>query len=181
MSQPTNRIVFRSTSGWVSLALVAVVSAVLLGDVAIRSSLYDAFLVAPWLLAVAWFVWVFSAWPQIDADSAGVRLRNPLRVIDIPWARVESIRLRFQAEFTLRDGGRVTAWGGAGRRMRGPRKNGGEDPAELQVEALEQLHEESGPSDRAVSRTFDPLTVGIGVLVLIWLGGSVTLAGGLSI
>ncbi len=53
-----------------------------------------------------WGIYVFSYAPHVRTDAEGIRLHNVLSVIDIPWALVSAIRLRWQLEVTLHDGRR---------------------------------------------------------------------------
>src|SRR5690606_19590938 len=110
MASGSDKYVVRSTLGWVWFGLAALVCGYLLVDMAIRGSVWDAFLVAPWLGGVCWLVWIFQVSPRIVADDEGARVVNVLRVIDLPWSTVESVRLRYNTEFVLRTGAKVTAW-----------------------------------------------------------------------
>ncbi|NHI17316.1 PH domain-containing protein [Microbacterium excoecariae] len=171
-------VVFRSVLGWVWLGLAAAVSVFLVADMAVRASAWDAFLVAPWLAAVVWLVWIFQTAPRIVADARGVRFHNVLRIVDVPWSAVRSLRLRYSVELTLRSGGTVTAWGGASRRMHRSLKRQDVDPAELQVESLEQLHAqaEEGPAD--VRRGWDWPAVATGAVIVVWIAFSLGVTGG---
>ncbi|HLS92174.1 MAG TPA: PH domain-containing protein [Microbacterium sp.] len=180
MPRSADKYVFRSSLGWVWFVLAAGVSAWLLVDMAVRASVWDAFLVAPWLLLVVWFVWVFQLSPRIEADEQGARLVNLLRVVDLPWTAVQGVRLRYSAEFQLRAGGRpITAWGGASRRMhRSIRRRQAEDPAEEQVAALQRLHAQASGDPAAVRRSWDVWPLAAAGVILVWLVFSLSVTGG---
>ena len=94
MPPAENKLVFRSVMGWVWFGLATAIAAFLLVDMAIRGSVWDAFLVAPWLAAICWVVWVFQVVPRIEADDSAARLFNLLRVIDVPWGTVAEVQRR---------------------------------------------------------------------------------------
>lgn len=178
MTTSTDRIVFRSAAGWVWLALVGALAAFLLGDVVVRAGWYDALLMAPWFLLVAWIVWVFQTSPRIEADARGVVLVNVLRVVRISWPAVREVRLRYQAVFHLRDGGRISAWGGAGRRLHLSLARRGADPAAEQVEALEHLREEADPGEKTVRRSWDVSALIALVVIAAWAAWALAVTGG---
>jgi len=179
MASGSDKYVFRSTLGWVWFGLAALVCGYLLVDMAIRGSVWDAFLVAPWLGGVCWLVWIFQVSPRIVADEDGARVVNVLRVIDLPWSTVESVRLRYNAEFVLRTGAKVTAWGGSSRRLhKSLKRRSVEDPAEQEAEALQRLHANTRNSSGYVHRTWDvPALIALAVIV-VWIVFSLIQTGG---
>ncbi|WP_221585256.1 PH domain-containing protein [Microbacterium sp. G2-8] len=178
MPDSSEKVVFRSVMGWVWLALAGGVSLFLIGDMAVRGGAWDAFLVAPWLLAVCWLVWVFQVVPRIVADGRGVRLHNLLRIVDLPWSAVAGVRLRYSAEFDLRAGGKITAWGGHSRRMHLQLKRASSDPAEDEVAQLERLHAEAEADDRPVERSWNVGAIAAGALIVCWIAFALTVTGG---
>ncbi|MGI6878012.1 PH domain-containing protein [Microbacterium sp. gxy059] len=171
-------LVFRQSAGRVWLIAVSALCVFLLGDVVVRAGWFDAFLIAPWMLLVIWLVWIFQELPRIVADEKGVRLQNVLRIVEIPWTAVEEVRLRYQTEFRLRDGGTVTAWGGAGRRLHITVKRMGPDRAVEQAELLSELHERSRGTGGEVVRTWDVRAIAALVVIVIWAGGALAITGG---
>lgn len=181
MPDSADKVVFRSVMGWVWFGIAAIVCAYLLVDMAVRAGAWDAFLVAPWLLAILWVVWVFQAMPRVEADEEGARLVNLLRVVVLPWSAVVGVRLRYSAEFELRDGTRITAWGGSSRRLHRSLKRASADPAELEVEQLQRLHANAAGGSGVVTRTWDRRAVVAGVVIAVWIVFSLIQTGGFSL
>lgn len=180
MAQDDDKIVFRSTIGWVWFGLATLVSAYLVIDMAVRAGLWDAFLVAPWLLVICWIVWVFQVAPRIEAGDTGARLHNVLRVIDLPWSAVAEVRLRYSAEFELRAGGKITAWGGSSRRLhRSIGRRTSEDPADGEAEVLQRLHKHAVGGAAPVTRTWDWASIGAAIVIAAWLVFSLTQTNGI--
>lgn len=136
----------RGTAGPVWLVVVGVLVLGLLVDVLVRGSLLDALLIAPWLLLPMWAVWAFLASPRVFADGEGIAVRNPLRTTSGPWASVDDLRMRWQAEVVFHGGRRVQAWSMAARKAN-PRNP--EQPAERELEILRELREAAAPSASA--------------------------------
>ncbi|WP_110588657.1 PH domain-containing protein [Microbacterium suaedae] len=181
MPESAEKLVFRSVMGWVWLGIAAVVCGYLLIDMAVRAGAWDAFLVAPWLLAILWVVWVFQTIPRVEADEKGARLFNLLRIVELPWSAVSGVRLRYSAEFELRDGTRVTAWGGSSRRLHRSLKRASEDPAEVEIEQLQRLHANAAGGSGVVTRTWEWRAVAVGVVLAAWIAFSLLQTGGFSL
>ena len=179
MPHKSDNYVFRSTLGWVWFGLAVVICGYLLVDMVIRASVWDGFLVAPWLIGICWLVWIFQVSPRIVAGESGVRLVNVLRVIDLPWSTVESVRLRYNAEFQLRSGSKITAWGGSSRRLhKSLKRRTAEDPAEQEAEALQRLHANTTNRDGYVRRGWDiPALIALAIIV-VWIAFSLIQTGG---
>lgn len=170
MPRDTDPIVLRSSLAWIWTGLAVVVSAYLLVDMGIRASVWDAFLVAPWLLLVCWAVWLFQVVPRIEADEHGARVYNLLRIIDLPWPAVAGVRLRYHTEFALRSGGIVTAWGGSSRRLHLSIKHRtAEDPAVEESEALQRLHANAKADPAAVTRRWNAPALAALVVIVVWI------------
>ncbi|WP_156762053.1 PH domain-containing protein [Microbacterium karelineae] len=180
MPDSARTLVFRSVIGWVWLGIAAIVCAYLLIDMAVRAGAWDAFLVAPWLLAIVWVVWVFQVIPRVEADEDGARLFNVLRIVELPWSAVAGVRLRYSAEFTLHDGARITAWGGSSRRMHRSLKRASEDPAEVEVEQLQRLHANAAGGSGTATRRWDVRAVVAGIAIVVWIAFSLIQTGGFS-
>ncbi|WOQ70286.1 PH domain-containing protein [Microbacterium limosum] len=104
--------VFRTPSGVVAFVVAAAVAALLLGDAAVRAGVGEMLLLAPWILLLLWGAYVFVYAPRVRIDRDGIRLHNILRIIDVPWALVRGIDVRWQLELTLHDGRVLRAYGG---------------------------------------------------------------------
>ena len=160
----------RPTSGRVWLSLSAVLAVGLLIDVVIRGGWLQAVLVAPWPLALVWFIYVFVYAPHVVADETGVTVHNVLRVIRAPWAAIDDIVMRWQLEIRLTQaaGGKtIQAWGVPARRPRGRMRD---QPADVEAEILREmkLNADADRSDVRVTRSWDLIgVVGLAVVV-VW-------------
>lgn len=158
----------RPTSGRVWLSLTVVLAVGLLIDVVIRGGWLQAVLIAPWPLALVWFVYVFVYAPHVVADETGVTVHNVLRIARVPWGAIEDIVMRWQLEIRLTQaaGGKtIQAWGVPARRPRGRMRD---QPADVEAEILREmkLNADADPSDAQVTRSWDLIgVVGLAVLV----------------
>lgn len=180
MPRATDQIVLRSPLAWVWLALAGLISAYLVIDMAVRSSPWNAFLVAPWLLLVCWGVWLFQVVPRIEADERGARVYNLLRIIDLPWTAVSGVRLRYNMEFALRAGGVVTAWGGSSRRLHlSIRRRSADDPAEDEAQALQRLHAYAEGDPAVAARRWNIPALAALAVIAAWIAFSLMQTGGI--
>jgi len=180
MPHATDQIVLRSPLAWVWFGLAALLSAYLVIDMAVRSSPWDAFLVAPWLFLVCWLVWLFLVVPRIEADEREARVYNLLRIIELPWTAVAGVRLRYNMEFTLRAGGVVTAWGGSSRRLHlSIKRRSAEDPAEDEAQALQRLHAYAEGEPAVAARRWNIPALAALALIVVWIAYSLTQTGGI--
>jgi hypothetical protein len=90
--------VFRSVGAYVAGWVWMVAAALNLADVAFRGRDLAAVIAAAVLLTGCGIAYVFGLRPAIVADETGVRLRNPLRDVRIPWPALR----RVEAAETLR-------------------------------------------------------------------------------
>lgn len=69
----------------------------------------------PWLalavliLAVP-LITAFTLRPAVYADAERLRIRNPFRVIVVPWSQVEALRSSFSNEVVVKDGAKYQLW-----------------------------------------------------------------------
>ena len=66
-------------------------------------------LVASVTLALV-LLWLFVVRPAAVIDDEGIRLVNPLRVVDLTWPTITEVRSRWALELVA-DGKKYTAWG----------------------------------------------------------------------
>lgn len=90
----------------------AAIVLLLLGDAVLRSGWGTMALLAPWPLLALWGVYVGVYVSAVTTDAAGLRVQNLMRITQIPWGQVAGIDLRYQLVITLRDGRRLTCFGG---------------------------------------------------------------------
>ena len=55
-------------------------------------------------------VWLFVVRPCAVIHAEGIRLVNPLRVVDVTWPAITEVRSRWALELVV-EGRRYTAWG----------------------------------------------------------------------
>ncbi|MGK9219366.1 MULTISPECIES: PH domain-containing protein [unclassified Microbacterium] len=170
------RVSFRRPSGWVAFACAALLTVLLLGDAVLRGRPFDALLVAPWLLALCWGVFVLLAAPSVTATDDLLRVRGGLRVVEIPWSRVRAIRMRWQLEIALDDGTVVAATGAASRHLHINRR---EQPGDDQAATLELFRERARPTDLPVRRGWHIPTLLILAGIAAWAAWSLSVTGGI--
>ncbi|MFD9306042.1 PH domain-containing protein [Streptomyces sp. NPDC060048] len=90
--------VYRSPMATVTGVLMLALLVWLCGDAVVRGSGN-----APWIgLAVALFlvplVVAFTIRPAVFANADRLRVRNPFRIIELPWGAVDSVRATFSTE-----------------------------------------------------------------------------------
>ncbi|MFE2551608.1 PH domain-containing protein [Streptomyces sp. NPDC059355] len=101
--------VYRSPMAVVTGVLLLALIAWLCGDAIVRGSGN-----APWyaaaiaLLAVPLIV-AFTIRPAVFANDDRLRVRNPFRVIELPWGAVDAVRARYSAE-VLAGGAKYQLW-----------------------------------------------------------------------
>jgi hypothetical protein len=130
-------------------------------------------------------LWLFVVRPCVVIHAEGVRLVNPLRVVDVTWPAIGEVRSRWALEIVA-DGRRYTAWGvpadpgrpryGRGILSVGANKVRGkgttEEPAKSKVEAQAVAAEvearmsadrkrKDGRTPRIAHQVWDPASVGL--------------------
>ncbi|MCX4691398.1 PH domain-containing protein [Streptomyces sp. NBC_01408] len=101
--------VYRSSMGVVSGVLMLALLAWLCGDGVLRGD-GDT----PWIaLAAALFlvplVVAFTIRPAVFANEDRLRIRNPFRIIELPWAAVDAVRSGYSVE-ALAEGSKYQLW-----------------------------------------------------------------------
>jgi len=163
-----------------------------LGGLAGLALLIPALLTAPrsWtlistvVLALV-LIWLFVVRPCAVIHAEGIRLVNPLRVVDVTWPAITEVRSRWALELVV-EGTRYTAWGvpadpgrprhGRGLLTLGANKVRGkgttETPSTSKVEAQAVAAEveerigadrrrKDGRTPRIAHQTWDPVAVGL--------------------
>jgi hypothetical protein len=82
------------------------------GELALSGDLRALVRSAPWLMLGCVVVYAVFWRPDIAVDDAGVRLRNPVRDVTIPWAELDGIDTRFALTLVTRHG-RHQSWAAA--------------------------------------------------------------------
>ncbi|GAA2085712.1 PH domain-containing protein [Actinomadura alba] len=105
--------VFRSVGPYVAGWVWMVVAALNLADIVIRGRDMAALIAAAVLLMGCGLAYVYGLRPAIVADETGVRLRNPLRDVRIPWPALKEVEVAEALRFHCVADGRpwqVKAW-----------------------------------------------------------------------
>ncbi|MFF8266468.1 PH domain-containing protein [Streptomyces sp. NPDC016562] len=101
--------VYRSSMGVVSGVLLLALAAWLCGDALVRGSGDTPWIaLATALLAVPLIV-AFTIRPAVFANDDRMRVRNPFRIIELPWAAVDAVRAGYSAE-VLAEGSKYQLW-----------------------------------------------------------------------
>lgn len=180
--------VFRAPSSVVGLIVAVGLAVVLLVDAALRAGVGQMLLIAPWLLLAVWGVYALIFAPHVRIDANGIRIHNPLRIVDIGWARVTDIEMRWQLEVSTDEPRTYKAFGGpvAGRPgrpplRRDPRGDRGEPPAVRDLVVVRDAWEsarEPASASRAVHRFWDiPSAVSL-LALLVWVIIALFISGG---
>ncbi len=181
--------VFRAPSSIIGLIVGAVLAVVLLGDAALRAGVGEMLLLAPWILLALWAVYALLFAPHVRIDADGIRIHNPLRVVEVAWSRVTDIDMRWQLEVRTDEPRTYKAFGGpvAGRPGRPPLRSAGdrarrEPPAIRDLTIIQGAWESAratAPKNGAVRRSWDiPSAICLLVLV-VWVIIALFISGGL--
>ena len=180
--------VFRAPSSVFGLVLGAALAVVLLADAALRAGVGEMLLLAPWVLLALWAVYALLFAPHVRIDADGIRIHNPLRIVDIAWARVTDIDMRWQLEVSTDEPRVVKAFGGpvAGRPgrpalRRDDERGRREPPAIRDLQLIQDAWESaraSAPAKAAVRRFWDiPSLITLAILV-VWVIIALFISGG---
>ena len=176
-SAPGFTSVPRPTSSLVAFWAVTGFGVLLLGDAVLRGDWHLVAVASGPTALVIWVLWMVLYRPSIRFDARGLTVRNPGRVIEVPWSRVRSVSQRFQVVLELDDGSHVTCWGSPFPEKPGLRRPSADAvrharPGGDVVAALDAVMASSqgGGVDARVQRRWDRLPLAAGsVLVLICL------------
>ncbi|GAA4490946.1 PH domain-containing protein [Microbacterium panaciterrae] len=173
---PVGARTYRATTGIAVLVVCAVLSVFLLGDAVVRGSWGLMLLYAPWVLLVLWLIYEISVVSMVRVDEEGAVVQNVLRRTSFGWRRVTALDLRWQLDFALEDGRRLSCWGGPGR-IQSPRMSRGGDGVKV-PESLRTLTEVSARWEHAVEqptgadapirRSWDWPALAALVVIVVW-------------
>ncbi|MBW5484524.1 PH domain-containing protein [Streptomyces bambusae] len=135
--------VYRSPMAVVTGVLLLALIVWLCGDAVVRGTgTAPWFGVASALLAVPLVV-AYTLRPVVLANDNRLRVRNPFRTIELPWAAVDAVRAGYSAE-VLAEGHRYQLWSipvSLRERKRANRKGGEPAGADKSVHELQELAE----------------------------------------
>ncbi|MER6913773.1 PH domain-containing protein [Streptomyces sp. NPDC000594] len=101
---------FRSPAGLVGGVLLLGLALWLGTDAILRGEGRTPWFAVAWLLVVVPSVLAFTLRPVVLAGDDRVRVRNPLRTIDIPWGAVDDFRAAYSSEVITEDGTKYPMW-----------------------------------------------------------------------
>ncbi|MFE9933594.1 PH domain-containing protein [Streptomyces sp. NPDC005533] len=101
--------VYRSTMGVVSGVLLLALTAWLCGDALLRGSGNTPWIALAVALCAVPLIVAFTVRPAVFANDDRMRVRNPFRIIELPWAAVDAVRAGYSAE-VLAEGSKYQLW-----------------------------------------------------------------------
>lgn len=101
--------VYRSPMATVTGVVLLALLAWLCGDAVVRGSGNVPWIALAVALCLAPLIVAFTVRPAVFANDDRLRVRNPFRVIELPWAAVDTVRARFSAE-VLAEGATYQLW-----------------------------------------------------------------------
>ncbi|MEU6294543.1 PH domain-containing protein [Streptomyces erythrochromogenes] len=101
--------VYRSSMGVVSGVLLLALTAWLCGDAVVRGSGTTPWIALAGALCAVPLIVAFTIRPAVFANDDRMRVRNPFRIIELPWAAVDAVRSSYSAE-VLAEGSKYQLW-----------------------------------------------------------------------
>ncbi len=101
--------VYRSSMGVVSGVLLLALTTWLCGDAVVRGSGNTPWIALAVALCVVPLIVAFTIRPAVFANDDRMRVRNPFRIIELPWAAVDAVRSGYSAE-VLAEGSKYQLW-----------------------------------------------------------------------
>ncbi|MEU4730370.1 MULTISPECIES: PH domain-containing protein [unclassified Streptomyces] len=101
--------VYRSSMGVVSGVLLLALTAWLCGDAVLRGSGGTPWIALSTALLAVPLIVAFTIRPAVFANDDRMRVRNPFRIIELPWAAVDAVRAGYSAE-VLAEGSKYQLW-----------------------------------------------------------------------
>ncbi|WP_411105749.1 PH domain-containing protein [Streptomyces sp. cmx-4-9] len=112
--QPTGEPVYedrvhRSSMGVVTGVLLLALTAWLCGDAVVRGAGSTPWIALAVALIVVPLIVAFTVRPAVFANADRMRVRNPFRIIELPWAAVDALRSSYSVE-VLSGGAKYQVW-----------------------------------------------------------------------
>ncbi|MEU9719324.1 PH domain-containing protein [Streptomyces sp. NPDC047976] len=101
--------VYRSSMAVVSGVLLLALVAWLCGDAVVRGEGSARWVGAAVALFAVPLIVAFTLRPAVFANDDRMRIRNPFRIIELPWAAVDAVRAGYSAE-VLAEGSKYQLW-----------------------------------------------------------------------
>jgi hypothetical protein len=102
--------VFRSPAGIAGGVLLLVIALWVGGDALLRGVGRTPWLALAGLVLVVPVVTAFTLRPAVFAGADELRIRNPFRVITVPWGAVKDVRAGYSTEVVVEGGRRFPLW-----------------------------------------------------------------------
>ncbi|MFF5564332.1 PH domain-containing protein [Streptomyces sp. NPDC012623] len=102
--------VYRSAGGIVGGGLLLVIVLWLGCDALFRGTGRTPWLALAGMLCAVPLLVAFTLRPAVFADADRLRVRNPFRLITLPWAAVSTVRAEFSCEALTEDGRKFQLW-----------------------------------------------------------------------
>ncbi|MFD3564219.1 PH domain-containing protein [Streptomyces sp. NPDC058686] len=184
---------YRSPAGIAGGVLLLVMGAWLGFDALVNGDARTAWLAVAALLVVVPLVVAFTVRPAVYANEDRLRIRNPFRVITLPWASVADLRASYSSEVFTEGGDKYQLWAipvsmrarkkanrrTGGRKSSGlagaadvvPRKAAGDQSLdeirELARDGADRPSAQGGPSIRWAYEIVAPVVVGAVLLAVV--------------
>ncbi|MFE2147353.1 PH domain-containing protein [Streptomyces sp. NPDC059456] len=101
--------VYRSSMAVVTGVLLLALVAWLCGDALVRGPANSRWFAAAVALLAVPLIVAFTIRPAVFANADRMRVRNPFRVIELPWGAVDAVRAGYSAE-VLAEGSKYQLW-----------------------------------------------------------------------
>lgn len=101
---------YRSTAGIVGGLLLLGFAAWIGGDALLTGEGRVRWIAVAGLLLVVPLIVAFTFRPVVYANDDRMRVRNPFRTVDLPWASVADVRAGYSSEVITQDGTKYQLW-----------------------------------------------------------------------
>jgi hypothetical protein len=106
----SNDRVYRSPAGIVGGVLLLAIAGWLGIDAIVKGHGRTPWLALAALILIVPLVVAFTLRPAVYANEERLRIRNPLRVIVVPWGQIASLRAGYSNEVVAKSGGKYQLW-----------------------------------------------------------------------
>ncbi|MFF2509379.1 PH domain-containing protein [Streptomyces sp. NPDC058067] len=110
VAEPVTERAYRSPAGIAGGVLLLVMAVWLGSDAVINGDARTRWLAVGALLFLVPLVVAFTLRPAVYADENRLRVRNPFRVITLPWASVSGVRAHYSSEVFTEGGDKYQLW-----------------------------------------------------------------------
>ncbi|MGW0118066.1 PH domain-containing protein [Streptomyces sp. NPDC003327] len=108
--QPSADRVFRSSLGIASGVFLLILAVLFAGDAVLRGEGRAPWFALAGLVFTVPLIVAFTIRPAVYANDDRLRIRNPFRLITLPWSTVADVRAGYSSEALAQDGSRYQLW-----------------------------------------------------------------------